>query len=153
MDQDSGRERATTEGSTHRITSLLWDAGKAFAGIAAAMVAIMAALYIIAPHLKPREKLGADLDHVAVTQDVDFNEYQSMDGQRDDEPSGSSPPGVLVVAHATLKGYEDRNYLVCVTIMDADTMWTVSPPAGEMSLASCELKSPHALEEGVIWHC
>jgi hypothetical protein len=104
--------------------------------------------------LKPREKLGADLDHVAVTQDVDFNEYQSMDGrQSDDAPSGTSPPGVLVVAHATLHGYEDRHYLVCVTVMDADTMWTIPPPAGEVSLASCELKSPHASEEGVIWHC
>lgn len=137
-----------------------------FAGVvalAAAVSAIAAALYIVAPQLGPREKLGAEIDRIAIAQGVDYVEYtvaeQENGAPLDDAPRIPDRPnptelGIVVLVHAKLSGFEDRSYSVRISAFDAATHKTFpSPPVDGKVVGSCDDQSPEADEDGIVWRC
>ncbi|MGN7187710.1 hypothetical protein [Microbacterium enclense] len=132
-----------------------------FAGmvaLAAAVSAIAAALFIVAPQLGPRDKLGAEIDRVAVSQGVDYFTSTGRDPfSRTTEDPAFPAMGVEVLVHAKLSGYEDRSYSVRVTALDAETYKAVdlSPVIGADGgvVSTCDDRSPKADEDGVAWRC
>jgi len=134
--------------------------------LAAAISAIAAALYIVAPQLSPREKLGAEIDRVAVSQGVDYSTYKTEQrwnghaSRSPEEPDDPTEMGVVVLVHAKLSGYEDRSYSLRVTAFDAETHKAFPPPSAPSSpdepgkvMGTCDGKSPKADEDGVAWRC
>ncbi|MBF4461023.1 MULTISPECIES: hypothetical protein [unclassified Rathayibacter] len=135
--------------------------GKALLGavvaLAGAITAVAAALFIVAPQLAPREKLGAELDRIAIAQGVHYGEYEGVQGivpAADEEKSNPPERGLVVIVHAKLYGFEDRSYSLAVTAYDATTHIRVPLPMTEGDFsATCDNKSPAADEDGVAWRC
>jgi hypothetical protein len=142
---------ATFWGKFRGVGKALFAAVVALAG---AVTAIAAALYIVAPELKPREKLGAELDRIAVAQGVSYDQYLSDQG-REPQPGESVPtePGVAVLVHAKLFGFEDRSYAVTVVAYDAETLTAIHPKQEGEFESTCEGESPKADEDAVAWRC
>ena len=55
--------------------------------VATAIGSVYAAVYTIAPDLKPREKLGATIDHISVEHGIDYAGYLSEMGDTATVPS------------------------------------------------------------------
>ncbi|MEU0315122.1 hypothetical protein [Nocardioides sp. NPDC006273] len=120
--------------------------------LAGATAAISTALYIVLPKLEPRDKLGAELTHLAVAQNVGYREYEYQTGfPVDKERWGDF--GVMVWVHANLAGYEDRKYSVRVRAYDAKSLEVIEPTDIHVTFATCEMRSPDAREDGVAWRC
>lgn len=126
----------------------------AFVAMLATMItAVAASLYIVAPELRPREKLGASLDRLAVTQAVPYYQYAAEQGQEDIEEPIPDAPGITVLVHATLIGYQDRSYSMNVRLLDAETLQPLHIGMDQPFTSTCENKSPRADEDGVSWRC
>lgn len=121
--------------------------------LAGAITAIAAALYIVAPQLAPRAKLGAELNRVAVEQAVDYEAYrEQLKNAPNVEPSSQN--GVAVLVRAGLTGFEDRSYSVEVDAYNADNSIRIYPDESSNGFSStCEAKSPKAREDSVAWIC
>lgn len=152
-------------GSTRWVPTVVRFAKGVFGSIVAlagATAAISTALFIVIPQLEPREKLGAELTRVALSQNVDYVSYQSATSPTGDVPdvreTDPVKPGVMVWVHANISGYKDRSYVVHVTPYDAQTLEELRPsgpttPNSSTTTATCDYKSPAAQEDGVVWRC
>lgn len=136
----------------------------AFSGLVAmagAVTAIAAALYIVAPQLQPREKLGADVDKIGITQAVTLEEYGRATGLNYEDHADATMPGIQVMVHVTLTGFEDRAYSVSTAAYDPVDLVPVEPArikaapgsSAETLHSTCENKTPKAREAGVVWTC
>lgn len=100
------------------------------------------------PDFKPREKLGATIDHVAVQHAVSYSEYLDQMGEAsaDRSRSASPLPGDMVFVHVDLLGFKDRSYGVSIKLLD-DRDVRLSPrpdtPVGK-TVSTCEGLSPAA---------
>jgi hypothetical protein len=110
-------------------------------------------VYLVAPQLKAREKLGASLDRVSLAQNVPYAQYKAglgESGSSEREPGGDR---VAVSVHASLIGFRNRSYSVSVSLYDAETRVQMFTGEKEPFSATCEDKSPKANEDGVTWRC
>ncbi|AEK45760.1 hypothetical protein [Amycolatopsis mediterranei] len=92
-----------------------------FVGLVATTVAgVYAAVYTVTPDLRPREKLGATIDHIAVEHAVDYTGYLQRMGDTDTtRPQNVSPmPGDMVFVRVSLLGYKDRSYGLQIQLLD-----------------------------------
>jgi hypothetical protein len=130
------------------------------------------ALYLVAPSLKPKERLGAVISAIEVEQQVKW-----LDFKRRTTPAGhptsfqgaqDSVFGDLVFVTVTLNGYKDKKYGVVIETIDASTnkiiggvLPTPSPntitfhdnvPAPPLR-SICNLASPAANEDNIVFRC
>lgn len=123
--------------------------------LAGATTAIIAALYLVAPQLAPREKLGAELDRVSIAQGVHFDSFKA-ETSPGSKPAVDDPPenGVVGLVHANLSGFKDRSYGINVTAYASGSNGPVAMKKSEGGFnASCDSRSPRADEDGVAWRC
>ncbi len=117
--------------------------------VASLVAALVGATYLIAPELKPRDKLGATLDRIGIEQRVDYGSYDKMSREGSPSPEKETGPHkVEVLVHASLNGFSDRFYSVKITLLESESFKEIDVP-----LSSCEVRSPKANEEGVAWRC
>ncbi|MEV7132122.1 hypothetical protein AB0N24_04455 [Arthrobacter sp. NPDC093128] len=118
--------------------------------VASLIAALVGATYLIAPDLKPRDKLGAALDRIGIEQSVDHAAYERKmsDADSSSPVQGPSPHGIEVLVHASLYGYSDRFYSVEITLLEAESLKEINA-----DLSTCEVRSPKANEDGVTWRC
>ena len=128
--------------------SLLFKGVVATAG---AVSVVAAALYILFPGAIPRQKLGAELDRVVVQQGVSLSRYNAEMGRTATKDEVDTP-GIVVLVHAKLLGFEDRGYVANVFALDAETHQDLFPP-NDVPAAICGIKSPEADEDAVAWRC
>jgi hypothetical protein len=114
------------------------------------VVALVGATYLIAPDLKPRDKLGAALDRIGIEQGVDYRSYEAaLDHDGSSAPQSEvTPRGIEILVHASLYGFSDRFYSVRITLMESNSHKEIP-----VDLSSCEVRSPKANEDGVAWRC
>ncbi|MDZ4351783.1 MAG: hypothetical protein U1B81_04070 [Arthrobacter sp.] len=114
------------------------------------VAALVGATYLIAPELKPRDKLGATLDRIGIEQSVEHASYEEKK-RRDDTSSPekeTSPRGIEVLVHASLNGFSDRFYSLRIRLLESESLKEIG-----LDRSSCEVRSPKANEEGVAWRC
>lgn len=122
--------------------------------VASLVAALVGATYLIAPDLKPRDKLGATVDRIGIEQSVDYRAYE--DKMNRGEPSsprdGPSSRGVEVLVRASLFGFTDRKYSVRINLLEAESLKAIDV-TDEPFHSTCEVLSPKANEDGVTWRC
>jgi hypothetical protein len=121
-----------------------------FGAVASLVAALVGATYLIAPDLKPRDKLGATLDRIGIVQNVDYRSYEAelnQDGSSSPE-NESTPSGIEVLAHASLYGFSDQFYSIRITLLEAKSFKKIL-----LDHSSCQVRSPKANEDGVTWRC
>lgn len=91
--------------------------------IATTTASVAAALWLAAPQLKPREKLGGQLDHIAIENEASYLAYWT-DAGRSTGSIGRADltlKGVYIFVHATLLGFKERTYSVIPMPIDERT--------------------------------
>lgn len=117
--------------------------------VASLVAALVGATYLVAPDLKPREKLGATLDRIGIEQGVEHTSYEARMSRDVSSPRpANSPQGIEVLVHASLYGFSDRFYSVQVSLLEPDSLKRISS-----EFSTCEVRSPKANEDGVTWRC
>ncbi|TVU58459.1 hypothetical protein FQP90_21150 [Paenarthrobacter nitroguajacolicus] len=118
--------------------------------VASLVAALVGATYLVAPDLKPRDKLGAAVDRIGIQQDIAYCEYEAKLASENSEcqEGPDARRGVEVVVHASLNGFSDRIYFMRVTLLDSETLRAIA-----VAHSGCEGKSPKANEDGVTWRC
>ena len=119
------------------------------------VAALAAAVYIVAPDLKPRDKLGATVDHVAVEHGVDNIDYR-LRMNMDDEPGEKPRMGDMIFVRVSLTGFKDRSYSIGIQLLgDKDQRIEPADPEtyGRQAVSTCEDLSPKADEDGITWRC
>lgn len=109
----------------------------ALAGI---VTAVVTAVHLVAPELRPKEQLGATVEKIAITQDAAYVD----DGVKLDPQM----PGIEVLVRAQLMAYQDRSYSVRLELHEAETMRRL-----DAVYSTCPLLSPTANEETATWKC
>ncbi|MFF0613788.1 hypothetical protein ACFYUD_34500 [Nocardia tengchongensis] len=124
--------------------------------VATTIASIYGAIYTINPDLKPREKLGATIDHVAVEHAIGYIAYSARISDSKPKPEHLSLlPGDMVFVRVSLLGYKDRSYLLHTKLLDERGVLLL-PAAEERPntlVSSCEGHSPKADEDGITWRC
>ncbi|RJT78033.1 hypothetical protein D6T63_13895 [Arthrobacter cheniae] len=109
----------------------------ALAGI---VTAVVTAVHLVAPELRPKEQLGATVEKIAITQDAaHVDDGVKLDPQM---------PGIEVLVRARLMAYQDRSYSVRLELHQANTMRRL-----DTVYSTCPLLSPTANEETATWKC
>lgn len=125
--------------------------------VAATVASVSAAILIVYPELKPREKLGAELDKITVETSVTFGRYaREADGRYAEvAPENEMVDGLYLLVHANLLGYEERSYSVKTAILDSKTRSRVDSPKllADNNSGRCETRSPNSEEDGLVWRC
>lgn len=118
--------------------------------VASLVAALVGATYLVAPELKPRDKLGATVDRIGIQQSVAYCEYSAKLPKENFEcqQGSSAPRGIEVAVHASLYGFSDRFYSMKVSLLESKTLRGITA-----DLSSCEVRSPKANEDGVTWRC
>lgn len=116
--------------------------------VASLVAALVGATYLIAPELKPRDKLGATLDRIGIEQGVDYGSYEDKLGAPSSHGNESTPRGIEVLVHASLYGFSDRFYSLRITLLESESLKRI-----DVAHSTCQLRSPKANEEGVAWRC
>ena len=122
--------------------------------VASLVAALVGATYLIAPDLKPRDKLGATVDRIGIEQNVDYRAYEHKMNREEpssprDEPSRR---GIEVLVRASLFGFSDRGYSVRITLLESESLQAIYV-TDEPFHSTCEILSPEANEDGVTWRC
>jgi hypothetical protein len=122
--------------------------------VASLVAALVGATYLIAPDLKPRDKLGATVDRIGIEQSVDYRSYEYKMNRNEpssprDEPSRR---GIEVLVRASLYGFTDRGYSVRITLLESESLKAIYV-TDEPFQSTCEILSPKANEDGVTWRC
>jgi hypothetical protein len=124
-------------------------------GAAVSLVAaLVGATYLIAPDLKPRDKLGATVDRIGIEQNVDYRAYEYKLNRGEPSSPKDEPPrhGVEVLVRASLYGFTDRKYSVKITLLEAESLKAINV-IDEPFQSTCQVLSPKANEDGVTWRC
>lgn len=129
-----------------------------FVGLVATTIAsVYVGVYTLLPDLKPREKLGATIDHIVVEHGVEYYEYARRMGYNNDPEAmarHAEGPGDMVFIRVSLAGFKDRSYAMGVMLIDADGRQAFPRPVQEgKASATCENLSPSANEDGISWRC
>lgn len=122
--------------------------------VASLVAALVGATYLIAPDLKPRDKLGATVDRVGVEQGVPYRRYED-EMNREDSSSAIEKPsraGIEVMVRASLYGFTDRAYSVRIRLLEAGSLKAINVTDQPLH-STCEILSPKANEDGVTWRC
>jgi hypothetical protein len=127
---------------------------------------LYAAVYVIAPALKPREELGATLQHISIEQHVLYADYNSRvygpSAPLDpDYKPYALTPGVMVFVQASLKGFRSRRYGLDIRMIDKTSHSEIRPialPKGSgryasLLLAICDNRSPTVNQEWLTFRC
>lgn len=124
------------------------------AAVASLVAALVGATYLIAPDLKPKDKLGATVDRIGIEQNVDYRAYEhKLNGAEPSSPRDEpSPRGIEVLVRASLFGFSDRGYSVRITLLESETLQAI-PITDQLVYSTCEVLSPKANEDGVTWRC
>jgi hypothetical protein len=123
--------------------------------IAGNVAAIYAALYLVAPNLKPREKLGASISTISIQNDVPVREYERQMGtSEDDRDRDPERLGSMIFVSASIVGFTDRSYSMAVVPLDSVTRTAATPPTQPMEFTStCESQTIKATEDVASWRC
>lgn len=155
MTEAEGKEPAT--GRPLRRFSKATTALLTFTGLVATTIAsVSAAMLIVAPQLKPREKLGAELDKITIQLGMPYYSYKSEIGDTSTvDDSGDAREGAYVLVHANILGFKERSYSMDVSLIDARTHKRLLPPkiVTSQTTSTCNNNSPSADEDGLVWQC
>ena len=133
-----------------------WTSALTFIGLAATTIAaVYGAAFAVVPSLKPRDKLGATIDHVAVEHGVDNRDYRTRMHMKED-PNEKPRVGDMIFVRVSLTGFKDRSYSIGIQLLDAKGKRTDPMSADSyvgQAVATCEDLSPKANEDGITWRC
>lgn len=129
-----------------------------FLGLVATTIgAVFAAVYWIEPDLRPRERLGATIDRIAIEHGVTLYEYVQLMGPGSVDGLDDRVEGDLVLVRVTLEGLKNRRYRVATKVMDESGQEVMNPTVGKTSfadtLSTCEVLSPESYDYGITWRC
>jgi hypothetical protein len=142
-----------------RIAKWLSGAFKAIPVIVTTIVAAYGALYFVFPHLERKEKLGAKIDRLAVQQDIPFGHWRALRAGSMVPPPpdpGDPPynsPGLLVLVHVQLFGFQSRLYSANVVVLDAKTHREITVEELSQSGGICDEIVPEADDEAFALRC
>jgi hypothetical protein len=154
------REDAQQDSSSlGRIVKRLPGAFNVILVIVTTIGAAYGALYLVFPHLQPREKLGAKIDRLAVQQDVPFGHWRALRAGtiQPPPPDPGDPPyntaGLLMLVHVQLSGFQSRLYSGQVVILDAKTHREITIEEQTHSGGICDDIVPEADDEAIAFRC
>lgn len=149
-------ERAVS--TAHRFNlGTIATAALTFVGlVAGTIVGVYTAIYLIAPDLQPKEKLGASISDISIENAVPLYRYLRVMGETADPNEEPERPGAMVFVSATIVGFTDRSYSMSVSAIDAINH--VQPEPGIESselryVSTCETLPISANEDVVSWRC
>lgn len=122
--------------------------------VASLVAALVGATYLVAPDLKPREKLGATVDRIGIEQSVDYRAYERKMNREDPSSPKDEPTrrGIEVLVRASLYGFSNRGYSVGITLLESESLKAINVTDQPLH-STCEILSPKANEDGVTWRC
>lgn len=167
MSKQKRKGRPTDGEDTEQISSA--STGSIFRHLPGALNALLviltsigaayAALYLVFPHLQPKERLGAKIDRLAIQQDIPFGHWRALRaGSRVPPPPdpGDPPyntPGLLMLVHVQLSGFQSRLYSAYVVVLDAKTHREITVEELSHSGGICDDVVPEAADEAIALRC